>query len=199
VLKAARMGLRICEVPVRFYKDREGRVSHHKRRGWLSPWRAGWINLKSMFLFAPEFFLQKPGSILLVLGLLLAGSLLTGPYRLFGVGFDLHMMLLGLTLATLGYGAVQSATLARVFYNFDPAYTARVARRITYNRGCLAGLILGGIGFTLNAALLSRWVAGGLRLHELQYGAVFGLLLVTLGFQTFTFTLLLHMILERRR
>ena len=198
VLKAARMGARIGEVPIRFYKDREGRLSHHKRSGWLSPWRAGWINLKSMFLFAPEFFLQKPGGVMLAAGLLLAGSLGGGPYRLFGVGVDLHLMLLGVTLATVGYGAVQSATLARVFYGFDPAYTERVARRVTYNRGSLAGLGLGVIGLLLNLSLLARWVGGELKLHELQYAAVFGLLLIILGFQTFTFTLLLHMILERR-
>ena len=52
VLKAARLKLRTVEVPVRFYKDREGRLSHHKRSGWLSPWFAGWINLKAMFLYA---------------------------------------------------------------------------------------------------------------------------------------------------
>jgi len=33
VLKAARLQLRIAEVPVSFYKDREGRLSHHRRAG----------------------------------------------------------------------------------------------------------------------------------------------------------------------
>ena len=32
VLKSVHMGLRTAEVPVTFLKDREGRVSHHKRR-----------------------------------------------------------------------------------------------------------------------------------------------------------------------
>src|SRR5262249_33430203 len=53
VLKAARLKLRIAEVPIRFYKDREGRLSHLKRTGWRAPWIAGWINLKAMFLYAP--------------------------------------------------------------------------------------------------------------------------------------------------
>ena len=34
VLKAARLGLKISEVPVNFYKDREGRLSHHRRAGF---------------------------------------------------------------------------------------------------------------------------------------------------------------------
>ena len=46
VLKAASSTCATAEVPVRFYKDREGRLSHHKRAGWLSPWIAGWINLR---------------------------------------------------------------------------------------------------------------------------------------------------------
>src|SRR6476620_7635793 len=41
VLKAARLKLLTAEVPVKFYKDREGRFSHHRRMGWLSPWIAG--------------------------------------------------------------------------------------------------------------------------------------------------------------
>src|SRR5438477_6661885 len=44
-LKDARLKLMTAEVPVKFYKDREGRVSHLKRMGWLSPWVACWLNL----------------------------------------------------------------------------------------------------------------------------------------------------------
>jgi len=196
VLKAAKMKLRIGEVPVRFYKDRPGRLSHHKRAGWLSPWLAGWINLKAMFLHAPEFFLQRPGWIMLLIGLALTVSLAGGPYTIAGVGVNLHWMLLGVTLATLGYSAVQMGTLARVFYNFEPLYTQRITRRITYNRGSITGILLGLIGFAMNLVLVWRWIAGGLRLDEIQYAAVFGLLLIILGFQTFTFTLMLHVIAQ---
>ncbi len=57
VLKSVRMGLRTAEVPVTFYKDRDGRVSHHKRLGWSSPFRAAWINLRAMFVYGAEFFI----------------------------------------------------------------------------------------------------------------------------------------------
>src|SRR5258708_38305927 len=56
VLKSVQMELRTAEVPVRFLKDQDGRVSHHKRAGWLSPWLAGWINLRSMLVHGAEFF-----------------------------------------------------------------------------------------------------------------------------------------------
>ena len=46
----------------RFLKDREGRLSHHKRSGWFSPFSAAWINLRAMFVYGADFFLSSPGS-----------------------------------------------------------------------------------------------------------------------------------------
>lgn len=199
VLKAAKLKMRICEVPVRFYKDREGRLSHHKRTGWFSPWLAGWINLKAMFMFAPEFFLARPGWVMFILGMLISGSLAGGPYKIGQVGMDLHWMLLGVTLATLGYSAVWLSVLARVFSNFDHFYSDRIARLITYNRGTVTGIVLGLAGVGTSSIGLVRWIQAGLRLHEIQHASVFGLLLIILGFQTFTYTLLLRIILQRNR
>ena len=61
VLKSVHMNLRTEEVPIRFLKDRDGRLSHHKRSGWFSPWQAAWINLRAMFVYGADFFLFKPG------------------------------------------------------------------------------------------------------------------------------------------
>jgi len=61
VLKSVKMDLRIAEVPVSFLQDRDGRLSHHKRAGWFSPWRAAWINLRAMFVYGSDFFVLKPG------------------------------------------------------------------------------------------------------------------------------------------
>jgi glycosyltransferase involved in cell wall biosynthesis len=201
VLKASRLGLRTGEVPVRFYKDREGRVSHHKRSGWLSPWLAGWLNLKAMLLYGADFFLLQPGAMLLVVGMLLATSLIAGPYFLGSIGLNLHSMLLGVTLATLGCGAMQMGILTRTYYNFDSKWRRRVARFWTYERGVLWAAAITGVGFLLDAAALWQWIHQGWRLHEISYTGVYGLLLLMLGFQTFTFTLFLQIIslgIERR-
>jgi glycosyltransferase involved in cell wall biosynthesis len=197
VLKAARQNLKVAEVPVRFYKDREGRVSHHKRLGWLSPWIAGWINLRVMFLYAPDFFMWGPGWVLFLLGLFLASCLSRGPVHWLGVGLDLHSMLLGLTMTTLGYSAIQFATLARTFYNFDRDRTRRLAQRFTYDRGMLAAAVLGGAGLLCNVVLLGDWLRHSLRLSQISYAGLLGLLLIILGFQTFLFTLSFHMIQKR--
>jgi Glycosyl transferase family 2 len=199
ILKARKLRMRTAEVPVRFWKDREGRESHLKRGGWRTPWIAGWNSLRVMCLYAPDFFLLRPGAILLVLGLLMTAVLAAGPFVALGVGFDLHWMLLGVVTATVGYGAVQLALLARVFYDFDRRATDRVLTGMTYNRGMLASGLLVLAGVVPNAVLLARWLSNDFHLPAVQYSSVFGLLLVILGFQTFGFTLLLHMIGRRGR
>lgn len=198
VLKAARMRLRTAEVPVRFYRDREGRLSHHKRSGWLSPWLAGWINLRAMFLYAPDFFLTRPGGALLVPGILLTLSLVPGPRTVLGIVLNLHWMLLGVTLTVVGYNAILLGMITRVYYNFDAAVSDRLMRRMTYNRGVIGGALLGLVGLALNATLVYTWIRNDYRLSELNHAAVFGLLLIVLGFQTFTSTLVFQMIAQRR-
>jgi glycosyltransferase involved in cell wall biosynthesis len=48
VIKSVKLRLKSTEVPVAFYKDREGRQSHHKRIGWYSPWLAGLSTLRTI-------------------------------------------------------------------------------------------------------------------------------------------------------
>jgi hypothetical protein len=199
VLKSSLLGLKRTEIPIKFYKDREGRESHHKRSGWFSPWYAGWINLKVMFLFAPDFFLWWPSLLLLGLGLGLVLGLAPGPVMIGNVGFELHWMLLGLTMATLGYGALQLALLAKAFYNFRPKVTERITRLFNYNRGMLVGWGIMVLGFLLDLGLTITWIANGLRLEQISYLGVLGLMLLILGFQTVTYTLILHMTLYARR
>jgi hypothetical protein len=199
ILKASRLKLAMAEVPVRFYKDREGRDSHLVRGGWTTPWKAGWQSLRVMFVYAPDFFLLWPGALLLLTGLSVAVSLAPGPYEFLGIGFDLHWMLLGLVSASVGYSALQLALLARVYYDFDPVSTGRLRRTLSYNRGVwlAAAMIVGGL--IPNALLLVNWLDDGFRLSAIDHPSVFGLVLIVLGAQTFAFTLLLHMMSHRRR
>jgi hypothetical protein len=132
--------------------------------------------------------------MLFLVGLLLSASLVGGPYSLGGVGLNLHAMMLGVTLATVGYGAAQMGVLARSWYNFDPEWRRRWARAWTYDRGVGAAGAAAGVGLLLGASVVWRWVQEGYLLHEFSHPSVFGLLLLILGFQTFTFTLFLQMI-----
>jgi hypothetical protein len=195
VLKSVHMGLKTDEVPIRFLKDREGRLSHHKRSGWFSPWAAAWINLRAMFVYGADFFLYRPGFILLAVGAVLTLPLSLGPVRVGSVEFSLHWMLLGLTLVTLGLQCIYMGILTQIFFDYTGETTRRWLSRFAYTRTVLlaAGLFTGGLALT--GALLANYLRHGLLLAPdaaVNYVGVTGLLLMIVGFMTFTFTLLLH-------
>jgi hypothetical protein len=193
VLKAARLKFQTAEVPVKFYKDREGRFSHHRRMGWLSPWVAGWLNLKVMLVYTPDSFLLKPGILLTAVGALIACVLAPGPLTVGGVGFSLYWLLFGVTCVTLGYSSIQIGVLARVMHGLRPASLKNLRCILSYDRGMLlsAGCVI--IGIALLGALVYRYLHADFKLFEISHPAIFGLLLIIVGFQTFCFTLLLEM------
>ena len=193
VLKAVKYELRITEIPIRFFKDRPGRLSHHKRSKWYEPWRAGWINLKAMFLFAPDFFLMTPGIIGALAGLLLVP--LSASHLI--PRLSLHWMLLGMTLTVGGYSAVQMAILAKVFYNFIPEKTAKYSRFITYNRGVAASVFIGLTSLAMLAKFTVQYFQQHMTLSFVSDSTIAALYLLLLSFQTFTFTLMFQMIVHR--
>ncbi len=196
VLKSVRMELRTTEVPVRFLKDQEGRMSHHKRAGWFAPWKAAWINLRAMFVNGADFFVLRPGIVLLAIGLLITLPLSFGPITLGPVTLSLYWMLGGLTLTVVGLQYLYFGALAQVLYD----YTGRARRRwlamFPYNRtvaGSASAFLLG-IGLTV--PLIVDYVSSGLSLPNdtgpVHHLAVTGLLAMIIGFTTFAFTLILH-------
>ena len=195
VLKSVRMNLRTTEVPVRFLKDQEGRTSHHKRAGWFSPWHAAWINMKAMFVYGADFFLFRPGLLLLILGLLLTLPMSFGPVRIGRITFSLYWMLLGLTLSVLGLHGVYVGALARIIFDYGGERTRRWLQRFSYTRSVIFSGLAIVSGAVLAAPLVTEYVVSNLRLNSVgpqSHLAVVGLLLVIGGAMTFTFTLALH-------
>jgi glycosyltransferase involved in cell wall biosynthesis len=196
VLKSVLMRLRTTEVPVTFYRDRNGRVSHHKRSGWFSPFIAAWINLRIMFVFRAQYFMLKPGLVLLALGLLLTLPLSFGSITIGAYTFSLYWQLLGVTLAVLGLQSAFSGVLAQVFSDYSGATRVRWKALFRYTRTVLAGFGLFLFGAVLVGSLLIEYFVRGHNLpgpsSTVDHLAVTGLMFVIMGFTTFCFTLLLH-------
>jgi glycosyltransferase involved in cell wall biosynthesis len=196
VLKSVHMRLRTAEVPVRFLKDREGRLSHHKRAGWFSPFSAAWINLRAMFIYGADFFVFKPGLVMLVIGLLFVIPLSFGPVTIGPVTFSLYSMLFGMTITVLGLQSLYFGCVAQVLHDYTGDARRRWLDLFRYTRtiGISAGLFVAGA--VLAGLLVVDYVGSGLRLGEASapftYLAVTGLLLMVVAFMTFNFTLLLH-------
>lgn len=196
VLKSVHMRLKTAEVPVRFYKDREGRFSHHKRSGWFSPWQAGWINLRAMLVNGVDFFVLKPGIILLVLGLLLTVPLTFGPVKIGPITFSLYWMLAGLALTVLGLQSFYAGCVAQVLYDYTGDDTRRWLRLLRYDRSMLLSFLAFAAGIALVSPLVADYLRSGLALPRdvvrSSHFAVMGLVLMSAGFINFSFTLLLH-------
>jgi hypothetical protein len=195
VIKSVHMKLKTEEVPIRFLRDVEGRLSHHKRSGWFSPWAAAWINLRAMFTFGANFFLFRPGILLTILGLALTLPVSLGPVALGPIVLSLHFMLLGLTFVTLGLEATYMGILTQVFFDYDGSVTRLALARFPYTRTTLLSAGLFFLGLCCSAALLVHYTRVGYVLDPndaIAHLGVTGLLLMIAGFTTFTFTLLLH-------
>lgn len=196
VLKSVRMRLRTVEVPVTFLKDRDGRLSHHKRSGWFSPFHAAWINLRAMFIHGAEFFLFKPGIAMLALGLLLTLPLSFGPVTVGPVTLDLDSMFTGLVLSVVGLQSVYFGCLAHVFLDYSDRNRQRLRRFFDYTKSVLMSAVLFTVGFALDISFAVYYVRNSFLLTEprpvINYLAIIGLLFMAIGFSTFCFTLLLH-------
>ncbi len=196
VLKSVRMNLRTVEVPVTFYKDREGRLSHHKRSGWFSPFQAAWINLREMFVYGADFFALRPGIVLLLLGLVFTLPLSFGTIRIGTVTFSLYWMLLGLTLSVLGTQSFFFGCLAQVLCDYSGEARRRWLGFFPYTRTVLASAVLFLAGLALALSLAVHYFRSGLSLGSpsglVDHLAVTGVLFMILGFSLFCFTLVLH-------
>ncbi len=196
VLKSVRMGLKTVEVPVTFLKDRDGRLSHHKRSGWFSPFQAAWINLRAMFVHGAEFFLFKPGVVMFALGLLLTLPLSFGPITIGPVTLSLNSMFIGTVLSVIGLQSIYFGCLAHVFLDYTDRRRERLRRLFQYTNAVVLSALLFAVGFVLDVAFVSYYVHNSFLLPEpratINYLAITGLLFMATGFSTFCFTLLLH-------
>jgi hypothetical protein len=148
-----------------------------------------------MFVYGASFFLYRPGFLLATLGALLTFPLALGTVKVGPVSFSMLTMLLGVVLATLGLQCIYLGILAQVFFDYSGEVTQRWLSRFPYTRtvAVAAAVFFAGLGLT--AWLLGYYVQQHFVLDPSAmpaHIATTGLLLMIVGFTTFTFTLLLH-------
>ncbi len=201
VIKSVRAQLKTVEVPVHFYKDRAGRESHHRRLGWFSPWHAGWINLRAMLIYGADFFVIKPGSAVLAIGLLIVTALAFGPLTVGGITYSLNTMFLGAMMSVVGLQLLMSGGIARILY--DPGGEARRTwlGRFPYTPTMIAA----GVAFLSGIALCVRFalafIDAGYTVAENMvrdnHLALAGVVIMIMAFTVFVGTLLMHAVAAR--
>jgi glycosyltransferase involved in cell wall biosynthesis len=196
VLKSVHLELRTTEVPVRFLKDRDGRVSHHRRAGWFSPWQAAWINLRAMFVYGADFFVFMPGLIALVLGVVVALPLSLGPITIGRITFSLYSQLFAISVALVGLVCFLLGCVAKVFFDFTGRRTRRLLRWFSYTRASIAAGLTMLVGVVSVIPLFAAYFSEGLNFRgDLGYRdnlAATGSMFIVGGFFIYVFTLMVH-------
>lgn len=186
IIKAVKLRLRCTEVPIAFYRDREGRISNVKRGGWKTSWLAGWRSLQVIFTAGPEFFLLKPSITAFVVGFVSSAILSRGP-----VGFgSLHTLAIMMAVTIIGAFGISMGVLAKAIT--DPLGTTlrRLVKVLRFDR---TSLVSGGVAI-VGAGLVTNFVVQYARndwkvterLEGAGHLALFGVLIVGLSFVLFT-------------
>jgi glycosyltransferase involved in cell wall biosynthesis len=193
VIKAAKIGARLTEVPIPLWPDKRGRPPH------LRSLRDGWRSLRFMLLYAPNWLFIGPGALLVALGIVMVLWLLPGPRQVGRIVFDIHTMVFGMIFTLLGVQIISIGLFAKVFSyaeRFDPRARAleRALKRVQLEHGLLAGVMLALAGFLGDAWLFWKWAASGFGpLHEIR-AVIFWSLWFFLGVQVFFSSFFLSML-----
>lgn len=197
IIKSVHLKLKSTEVPIRFLKSLEGRESHLAvRGGWLTPWKAAWISVRTQLVYGADFFLYKPGIATLMLGLLITIPTSLGPIKVGPVTLSLYWKLFGMILSVIGLQFTYMGILARVFYDYWGDETRRWLRHFRYNRAFVWSGAAFFLGLGMVAPLVGDYVGNQLSLEATPlpsyYWAITGLFCMIGAFMTFSFCLLLH-------
>jgi len=160
LIKAARLGARITEVPVTMWPDRRGRSPH------LRTFHDGWRHLRFILLYAPNWLFLLPGGLLMTLGIGLVVWLLPGPRLAGRVGLDIHTMSLAMMLALLGMHVISIGLFVKVFcytenFSRNQPRLERWLKTVKLEHGLLLGAVLALIGSAGDAAVFWQWAAAG--------------------------------------
>lgn len=180
VVKAAKRGLRIEEIPIS-YRVRGGESK-------LSPFRDAWRHMRFMLVYSPTVLFVIPGVLLFLVGLATLLALVGGPTEIFGRRWEIHAVIVGAITTLVGAQIVQLGVFARTYAVLflrerDRLWDA-LARRVSLERGLLVGGAILLTGTILLAIVVGRWVANDFGDLHAEHLSVLALTLIGLGTQT---------------
>jgi glycosyltransferase involved in cell wall biosynthesis len=183
---AARLGVRIAEVPITLHPD--GRKSHAPH---LKTFRDGWRTLRFFLMYSPRWLFLLPGLLAILLGII--GYIVALPrLQIFAVSFDAHTLLFASLFILCGYQSVLFAILTKTFaineglMPPDPRLD-RFFELVSLERGIVLAVIALMIGVALLGVAINIWRNtnfGALNYSDTMRLVIPGATLVALGVQT---------------
>jgi glycosyltransferase involved in cell wall biosynthesis len=156
ILKAARRGLKVADVPVP-YAERLGEAK-------LNTFRDGWRHLRFLMLASPNYMFTIPGIVLTVIGIVILGlalpddSIQIGDLRWQPVFAGSICVVVGFNALMLGF-ASRLYTSARGITNED-AFTRFYSKYLSLEVFVVLGLLLIAAGVAMDIVLLAVGSAG---------------------------------------
>lgn len=194
VIRAARRGLEIREVPIALH-PREGESK-------LSPLRDGWRSLRLTLVYHPNFLFLLPGALIGGIGVFLM-TLALAHASLFGHVFLIHTLIGGSMLVVVGTQLVGFGLCGRAYAVYqlgdsDPPFE-RWGSRVKLEHGLLLGLALIAAGLAVGGVVVAHWIARGLGSLAEERITILAATLVIVGVQVFFTSFLLSLLGLRRR
>jgi glycosyltransferase involved in cell wall biosynthesis len=203
IVKARQIGLRTVEVPIHFFKDQEGRLSHLKRAGWTTPWRAGWQTLKIILTYGAERVIRPISLFLSFLGLAGLLALSSGPVQVFGVTLTLHTMLLASTFLIIGLVLSGISILSVCINDRTGNDVSRWSKTFQFTRSMKISLLLFAAGFGICTSFAAKYVASGFAFGDdadlISHLSVIGLTMIIVSILIAGFSILLQALVDRIR
>ncbi len=166
IVNSVRKSYRITEIGIPFFKDVEGRVSHVKREGWTTPFRAGWRTVCVLLTNAADFFLVKPGIFLSFIGSILLFALSAGPVTISDTTFTLNTMSFGLVIAGIGYFMTAFGTVTRCIYDQTNVIVRKWNRILSFNRVMPMSLVVVATSVIPILKLINKWLSNNQKLES---------------------------------
>jgi len=156
VIKAAKLGAKMAEIPITLWPDKRGRPPH------LRSFRDGWRHLRFMVMYAPNWLFLGPGLSMMAVGLALVLWLLPDARWIGGIRFDIHTMFFGMVFALLGAQIFSIGLFAKVFcyseqFDQHPRSLEGWLKRVKLEHGLVLGTVLALTGLIGNAWVLRLW------------------------------------------
>jgi len=157
VIKAARAGLVIREIPITLRPDGRDRPPH------LRSFRDGWRHLRFILMCSPLYLFVVPGLLLTVVGLAAIPTVALAGYGVFTNIFGPNFMFAAALAAIAGTHLLLFGLVAKLYaHQVDPVFVdPRVNRwlqHFTVERGILAGLTIATIGAALAIPIVLHWL-----------------------------------------
>jgi len=181
IIKAAKQGARIEEIPVR-YRTRLGASK-------LQSFADGWRYTRFILLYSPIYLFFIPGVLLFAVGTIAMITLYFGTFVLFGLQFYVHPMFFASILIMLGYQIMFFAGFSRIYAITHLGETDRfmesIFKRVTIEKAGFAGLAAAGCGALIYFYILIRWIHSGFGSLDEIKNSIVALTFIVVGIQTF--------------